>query len=154
MYSLGIDNMSGGRLPNLKGHSELQSIHFEIALAGLVVNDYWDEPLAWITDVLDTLSPSTPLKQVYIDVEVSFQNPARPFQIDTWWRLDTLLTSADFARAPCGLTIQLVPTAFPAGHDNLRMMVYETIRGGILVGLPQLLSKNLVVVECMSRTLY
>lgn len=145
---LGFNGTSEERFPNLKGHSELESIRFGMNLAGLAGQDIWDTPLTWIADVLDTLRPGTPLTEIVIAVEVSFQERMRPFQLLAWSRMDALLTSPAFMLDPCQITVKLVPTC----HGSANIEVYETLRRRILMGLPRLLSKNLVDIECMSLT--
>lgn len=152
MYALDIASISEGRFPTLKAHSDLQSIVFEMSLIGLHGDDYWHDPLAWIIDVLNTLSPSAAPQEVLLALEVSFHNHARPFQPAAWSRLDALLTSADWVRGPCQLAIDIIPTTCPAGGPKIE--VYQIIRRAILMSLPRLCAKKLVVVECMSRPLF
>lgn len=149
---IGINAQSDGRFPNLQAHSELQSIHFNMNLSDLSMNNYWHDPLTWITDALATVSPTAPLREVNIYVETSFLVPARPFRVTAWSRMDALLTSADFMLIPCQLMIDLTLTECPAGSAKIE--VYERIRRGIYEGLPQLCSRKLLVVECTSRPLY
>lgn len=148
---LAINGTFGGTFPNLKDHSKLQSMRFDMNFIGLAANlDLWNNPLTWIVDVLNTISPVTPINEVFIDIAAPFTDLQHHFRSAVWSRMDALLTSTDVVLAPCKLTVKLIPE----DPHNAHLEVYETLRRRILESMPQLRSRNLVVVECMSRMVF